>query len=82
MGLSLDAPALSLSCQVAAVYAKALRLGHLARQKFSTGRITNMMTGDAESLQTICQQVSVFESKVSLTHCLYYCTVFEHSVVS
>ncbi|CAI5503205.1 unnamed protein product, partial [Closterium sp. Naga37s-1] len=42
---------------VAAVFSKSLRLSHSGRQGFSTGRITNMMTNDAESLQMVCQQL-------------------------
>lgn len=42
---------------VAAVFRKTLRLTHEGRKKFASGRITNMMTQDAEALQQICQQV-------------------------
>ncbi|KAL5577346.1 hypothetical protein UlMin_019045 [Ulmus minor] len=39
---------------VAAVFRKSLRLTHEARKTFSTGKITNLMTTDAEALQQIC----------------------------
>ncbi|XP_057833257.2 ABC transporter C family member 2 [Cryptomeria japonica] len=42
---------------VAAVFRKTLRLTHEGRTKFASGRITNMMTQDAEALQQICQQL-------------------------
>ncbi|XP_077243837.1 multidrug resistance-associated protein 2 [Tasmannia lanceolata] len=42
---------------VAAVFRKSLRLTHEGRNKFSTGKITNLMTTDAEALQQICQQL-------------------------
>ncbi|CAI7803035.1 unnamed protein product, partial [Closterium sp. NIES-53] len=45
---------------VAAVFSKSLRLSHSGRQGFSTGRITNMMTNDAESLQMVrCNEMRV-----------------------
>jgi GrpB-like predicted nucleotidyltransferase (UPF0157 family) len=37
--------------QVAAVFRKSLRLTHEARKKFASGKITNLMTTDAEALQ-------------------------------
>jgi len=37
--------------QVAAVFRKTLKLTHEGRKKFASGRITNMMTQDAEALQ-------------------------------
>ncbi|XP_060675528.1 ABC transporter C family member 2-like isoform X1 [Ziziphus jujuba] len=42
------------STLVAAVFRKSLRLTHEARKKFATGKITNLMTTDAEALQQIC----------------------------
>ncbi|KAI4371822.1 hypothetical protein MLD38_010126 [Melastoma candidum] len=51
------------STLVAAVFRKSLRLTHEARKKFATGKITNLMTTDAESLQAcfllpqICQSL-------------------------
>ncbi|KAI0495107.1 hypothetical protein KFK09_025254 [Dendrobium nobile] len=45
------------STLVAAVFRKSLRLTHEGRRKFASGKITNLMTTDAESLQQICQQL-------------------------
>ncbi|XP_020586974.1 ABC transporter C family member 2-like [Phalaenopsis equestris] len=45
------------STLVAAVFRKSLRLTHEGRKKFASGKITNLMTTDAESLQQICQQL-------------------------
>ncbi|KAK3198556.1 hypothetical protein Dsin_021971 [Dipteronia sinensis] len=45
------------STLIAAVFRKSLRLTHEARKKFLTGKITNLMTTDAEALQQICQSL-------------------------
>eukprot|EP00262_Sarcandra_glabra_P011548 TRINITY_DN2799_c0_g1_i1.p1 TRINITY_DN2799_c0_g1~~TRINITY_DN2799_c0_g1_i1.p1 ORF type:complete len:1626 (+),score=287.39 TRINITY_DN2799_c0_g1_i1:361-5238(+) len=45
------------STLVAAVFRKSLRLTHEGRKKFGSGKITNLMTTDAEALQQICQQL-------------------------
>ncbi|XP_021729901.1 ABC transporter C family member 2-like [Chenopodium quinoa] len=45
------------STLVAAVFRKSLRLTHESRKKIATGKITNMMTTDAESLQQVCQSL-------------------------
>ncbi|KAJ8758792.1 hypothetical protein K2173_000513 [Erythroxylum novogranatense] len=45
------------STLVAAVFRKSLRLTHEARRKFQSGKITNLMTTDAETLQQICQSL-------------------------
>ncbi|ERM99159.1 ABC transporter C family member 2 [Amborella trichopoda] len=45
------------STLVAAVLRKSLRLTHEGRKNFPSGKITNLMTTDAESLQQICQQL-------------------------
>lgn len=45
------------STLVAAVFRKSLRLTHEARKQFASGKITNLMTADAESLQQICQSL-------------------------
>lgn len=45
------------STLVAAVFRKSLRLTHEARKKFATGKITNLMTTDAETLQQIAQSL-------------------------
>ncbi|KAJ3693573.1 hypothetical protein LUZ60_009053 [Juncus effusus] len=45
------------STLVAAVFRKSLRLTNESRKKFASGKITNLMTTDAEALQTICQQL-------------------------
>ncbi|CAN1821617.1 ABC transporter C family member 2 [Linum perenne] len=42
---------------VAAVFRKSLRLTHESRRRFATGKITNLMTADAESLQQVCQSL-------------------------
>ncbi|KAH9747886.1 ABC transporter C family member 2 [Citrus sinensis] len=41
--------------QVAAVFRKSLRITHEARKNFASGKITNLMTTDAEQLQQVCQ---------------------------
>ncbi|CAK9321250.1 unnamed protein product [Citrullus colocynthis] len=45
------------STLVAAVFRKSLRLTHEARKTFATGKITNLMTTDAETLQQITQSL-------------------------
>ncbi|KNA13623.1 hypothetical protein SOVF_112630 isoform A [Spinacia oleracea] len=45
------------STLVAAVFRKSLRLTHESRKNIPTGKITNMMTTDAESLQQVCQSL-------------------------
>ncbi|XP_023004008.1 ABC transporter C family member 2-like [Cucurbita maxima] len=45
------------STLVAAVFRKSLRLTHEARKKFATGKITNLMTTDAETLQQVTQSL-------------------------
>ncbi|XP_019419725.1 PREDICTED: ABC transporter C family member 2-like [Lupinus angustifolius] len=45
------------STLVAAVFRKSLRLTHEARKQFASGKITNLMTTDAEALQQICQSL-------------------------
>ncbi|XP_073003248.1 ABC transporter C family member 2-like [Typha latifolia] len=45
------------STLVASVFRKSLRLTHESRRKFASGKITNLMTTDAEALQQICQQL-------------------------
>ncbi|KAM7258623.1 hypothetical protein ACFE04_014364 [Oxalis oulophora] len=45
------------STLIAAVFRKSLRLTHESRKKFATGKITNLMTTDAEALQQICQSL-------------------------
>ncbi|KAG6755078.1 hypothetical protein POTOM_040892 [Populus tomentosa] len=42
---------------VAAVFRKSLRLTHEGRRKFASGKITNLMTTDAEALQQTCQSL-------------------------
>ncbi|KAK9088503.1 hypothetical protein Scep_027585 [Stephania cephalantha] len=42
---------------VAAVFRKSLRLTHEGRKQFPSGKITNLMTTDAETLQLVCQQL-------------------------
>ncbi|XP_057971356.1 ABC transporter C family member 2 [Malania oleifera] len=45
------------STLVAAVFRKSLRLTHEGRKRFASGKITNLMTTDAEALQQICQSL-------------------------
>ncbi|KAJ7969064.1 ABC transporter C family member 2-like [Quillaja saponaria] len=45
------------STLVAAVFQKSLRLTHEGRKKFSSGKIMNLMTTDADALQQICVQL-------------------------
>ncbi|KAK4259954.1 hypothetical protein QN277_006228 [Acacia crassicarpa] len=45
------------STLVAAVFRKSLKLTHEARKQFASGKITNLMTTDAEALQQICQSL-------------------------
>ncbi|KAI8000143.1 ABC transporter C family member 2 [Camellia lanceoleosa] len=50
------------STLVAAVFRKSLRLTHESRKKFASGKITNLMTTDVESLQQICQSLHILWS--------------------
>ncbi|KAI4297457.1 hypothetical protein L6164_037348 [Bauhinia variegata] len=45
------------STLVAAVFRKSLRLTHEARKQFASGKITNLMTTDAEALQQVSQSL-------------------------
>ncbi|KAG9149728.1 hypothetical protein Leryth_012435 [Lithospermum erythrorhizon] len=45
------------STLVAAVFRKSLRLSHESRKTFASGKITNLMTTDAETLQLVCQSL-------------------------
>lgn len=45
------------STLVAAVFRKSLRLTHEGRKNFQSGKITNLMTTDAEALQQVCQSL-------------------------
>ncbi|PSS35050.1 ABC transporter C family member 2 like [Actinidia chinensis var. chinensis] len=45
------------STLVAAVFRKSLRLTQEGRKKFQSGKITNLMTTDANALQQMCQQL-------------------------
>lgn len=45
------------SILVAAVFRKSLRLTHEARKNFPSGKITNMITTDANALQQVCNQL-------------------------
>ncbi|KAL8033738.1 hypothetical protein ABFX02_13G178200 [Erythranthe guttata] len=45
------------STLVAAVFRKSLRLTHESRKKFASGKVTNLMTTDAEALQQVCQSL-------------------------
>ncbi|XVE94233.1 hypothetical protein REPUB_Repub01dG0264000 [Reevesia pubescens] len=50
------------STLVAAIFHKSLKLTHEARKNFPSGKITNMITTDANALQQICQQLHVLWS--------------------
>ncbi|XP_010499572.1 PREDICTED: ABC transporter C family member 12-like [Camelina sativa] len=45
------------STLVAAIFHKSLRLTHEARKNFASGKVTNMITTDANSLQQLSQQL-------------------------
>ncbi|KAJ6738070.1 ABC TRANSPORTER C FAMILY MEMBER 11-RELATED [Salix koriyanagi] len=45
------------STLVAAIFRKTLKLTHDGRKNFPSGKITNMITTDANALQQICQQL-------------------------
>ncbi|CAM0902867.1 unnamed protein product [Alopecurus aequalis] len=45
------------STLIAAVFRKSLRLTNDSRKQFASGRITNLISTDAESLQQVCQQL-------------------------
>lgn len=45
--------------QVAAVFRKSLRITHEARKNFASGKITNLMTTDAEQLQVCSFPISL-----------------------
>ncbi|XP_061357298.1 ABC transporter C family member 12-like [Gastrolobium bilobum] len=45
------------STLVAAIFRKSLRLTHEGRKPFTTGKLMNMITSDANALQQICQQL-------------------------
>ncbi|KAF6167459.1 hypothetical protein GIB67_031660 [Kingdonia uniflora] len=45
------------STLIAAVFRKSLKMTHEGRKNFTSGKITNLMTTDAEALQQICQQL-------------------------
>ncbi|KAL8091087.1 hypothetical protein AgCh_040262 [Apium graveolens] len=45
------------STLIAAVFRKSLKLTHESRRKFPSGKVTNLMTTDAESLQQVCQSL-------------------------
>ncbi|XP_050370619.1 ABC transporter C family member 12-like [Argentina anserina] len=45
------------STLVAAIFRKSIRITHEGRKNFPTGKITNMMSTDANALQQICQQL-------------------------
>nr|XP_028966066.1 ABC transporter C family member 2-like [Malus domestica] len=45
------------STLVAAIFRKSIRITHEGRKKFPSGKITNMMSTDANAVQQICQQL-------------------------
>ncbi|KAI9198190.1 hypothetical protein LWI28_011687 [Acer negundo] len=48
--------------EVAAIFRKSLRLTHESRKNFPSGKITNMITTDANALQQICLQLHLLWS--------------------
>lgn len=63
------------STLVAAIFQKSLRLTHESRKQFPSGRITNMITTDANALQQICQQLHVLWSapfRITMSMVLLY----------
>ncbi|XP_019185928.1 PREDICTED: ABC transporter C family member 12-like isoform X2 [Ipomoea nil] len=63
------------STLVAAVYRKSVRLTHEGRKQFPSGKITNMITTDANGLQQICQQLHVLWSapfRITIAMALLY----------
>ncbi|KAF3656536.1 ABC transporter C family member 2 [Capsicum annuum] len=50
------------STLVAAIFRKSVRLTHEDRKQFPSGKITNMITTDANALQQVCQQLHVLWS--------------------
>ncbi|XVE48508.1 hypothetical protein DITRI_Ditri01bG0007400 [Diplodiscus trichospermus] len=50
------------STLVAAIFHKTLRLTHEAHKNFPSGKITNMITSDANALQQVCQQLHLLWS--------------------
>ncbi|XP_019419115.1 PREDICTED: ABC transporter C family member 12-like isoform X1 [Lupinus angustifolius] len=63
------------STLVAAIYRKSLRLTNEGRKKFQSGKLMNMITTDANSLQQICQQLHALWSapfRISIAMVLLY----------
>ncbi|KAJ7552377.1 hypothetical protein O6H91_06G052800 [Diphasiastrum complanatum] len=60
------------STLVAVVFHKSLRLSHVGRKGFTVGKITNLMTTDAEALQQICQQLHLLWSAPFRITCAIY----------
>ncbi|KAL6214047.1 hypothetical protein ACLB2K_013485 [Fragaria x ananassa] len=59
------------STLVAAVFRKSLRLTHEARKKFPSGKITNLMTTDAEALQQVTQSLhTLWSAPFRITICM------------
>ncbi|KAL4356580.1 hypothetical protein AHAS_Ahas09G0100900 [Arachis hypogaea] len=76
------------STLVATVFRKSLRLTHEARKQFASGKITNVMTTDAEALQQICQSLHTlwsapFRITIAMSLCFHYrCYAWESSFQS
>ncbi|GBG83673.1 hypothetical protein CBR_g37475 [Chara braunii] len=47
---------------IAAIFGKSMALSHTAREKVSTGFITNLISSDVESLQQVCQNLHLLWS--------------------
>lgn len=57
---------------VAAIFRKTLRVTQEGRKGFTSGRITNLMTTDAEALQQICQQLhALWSAPIRVVICVY-----------
>eukprot|EP00250_Pteridium_aquilinum_P010315 c19292_g1_i1 orf=266-5158(-) len=57
---------------VAAIFRKTLRITQEGRKGFTSGKILNLMTSDAESLQQICQQLhAVWSAPIRIVVCVY-----------
>ncbi|MCO5564932.1 hypothetical protein L7F22_018602 [Adiantum nelumboides] len=57
---------------VAAIFRKSLRITQEGRKGFTSGKILNLMTSDAESLQQICSQLhGLWSAPIRIVVCVY-----------
>lgn len=57
---------------VATIFRKTLRMTQEGRKGFTSGKILNLMTTDAESLQQICQQLhALWSAPIRIVVCVY-----------